>query len=123
MKKMVFLLLGFLVVTFCLAGSGNTENLTDSAGRKIIKGPLRDPYKLDNVHIISDSYGIITKIPLKLYNSVIEAQTCIKSTGDGGLDLEYNNFDCNLVIEFSYPIQLGNTFINNKYTGRFSNIE
>lgn len=96
-----------------------TQQKYDGAGRKIIYGPVRERY-LSNVHIISDSYGVIAMDGTTITDSVIEAPICVQSSGMG-LTLKRNKLNCQLGVEFTGSMLMNNTFISNSYTGRLAN--
>ena len=91
----------------------------DKAGRKIIRGPVHERY-LNNVHIISDSYGVIAMDGAIITDSVIEAPICVKSSGRG-LTLKRNELNCQLGVEFTGSILMDNTLMSNSYAGTLSN--
>ena len=118
-KKMKFtrtLLLVFavaLILPFIL-------NVRNSAA-KVINGPYEayGNVTLRNVHIVSNSYGIIVHGHLTLINSKISAPDCIK-VSSGSVYLQGNYFNCDLGVKYmSMPI--GDDLINNTFAGRISN--
>lgn len=103
----------------------NSEKVTmkeyDQQGREIIHGPIKaDMPFYRNIHVISNSYGIITKGAVEISNVVIEAPVCIQSSGYG-LHLSNSDLYCELGVEFTENFLMNNQFYNNRYSGRLSN--
>lgn len=97
------------------------ETCVDEFGKEYKIGPLPGG-TYNNVHIVSDSVGIY--IPYSgtvvLTNSIVEAPVGIKASGYRSVDVRYNDFNCDLAIEFTSSSS-GNRAIGNKFAGRFSN--
>lgn len=92
----------------------------DKQGRKILNGPL-PAGKYNSVHIISNSYGIIADAKTEITNSYIEAPVCVQANGYSGLYIERTFLNCDLSVEYTSALITGNVFLDNEYTGRFSN--
>ena len=95
--------------------SGETR---DSMGKKMIRGPVGAGH-YDNVHIISDSVGV-QGLVVTVTNSVIEAPVCIR-TGGQDAQIINNILVCNLCIEFTESVLLGNVLMDNRCSGRGTN--
>lgn len=93
----------------------------DREGREIIYGPVfADLPSYSNIHIVSNSYGIIANRPLRLSNVVIEANVCVQHPGME-LEIRDSYLLCRLGIEFTRNVFIGNSLINNAYSGKLSN--
>lgn len=94
----------------------------DAQGRRVIVGPIRLGFgeHLSNVHILSNGYGIKAEMNAWLSNSVIEAPICVTTKGLG-LKLTSNDFYCDLAIEFTGTALMDNQFIDNRYSGQYTN--
>jgi hypothetical protein len=91
----------------------------DSAGRRIIRGPVSNgPYF--NVHIISDTVGVLSYGTVTVEDSVIEAPVCIRTGGSGNL-IRNNHLDCETGIEFTSGPIINNVLEGNVTSGRLSN--
>jgi hypothetical protein len=93
----------------------------DKQGREIIRGPIyADKLYYENIHIISNTYGIIANRPIEIANVVIEARVCIQHPGYG-LQIRNSDLYCNLGIEFTGNALINNHLYNNRYSGELSN--
>lgn len=110
----------FLVPICSVAQQQNQRNekTLDKMGREIIKGPLGSG-SYNNVHIISDSVGIQGELVM-ITNSVIEAPLCIRTRGLHSL-IENNILICNLCIEFTDRVLIGNRVVYNECSGQGTN--
>lgn len=99
--------------------AGVVKPAYDNAGRQIIYGPVRERH-LSNVHIISNSYGVVAMDGAVITDSVIEAPVCVQSSGLG-LTLKRNDLNCQLGVEFTGSILMNNTLDSNRFSGRLSN--
>jgi hypothetical protein len=120
--KMYFGLFAAIVCLLPIANSplaADENDAKDTAGRKILKGPVSGGF-YSNVHIISDSVGVLAYGPTTIMNSVIEAPTCVKSGGHG-LSLQSNELNCNLCVEFTGSVLIDNQLISNRCSGRGTN--
>lgn len=85
-------------------------------------GPLHlyQGQQLDNVHIVSNSYGVKAEMDASISNSVIEAPICVITQGLG-LKLTSNHLLCDLAIKFTGTALFDNQFIDNIYSGAYTN--
>lgn len=116
MFKNLFLLFVILISLV----SGDTIQ-RDNQGREIIRGPIKaDMPFYKNIHIISNTYGIIADGGVDISNVVIEAPVCIRSSGYG-LHLSESDLYCDLGVEFTGNMLINTQFYNNRYSGKFTN--
>ncbi len=94
----------------------------DNKGRLMMVGPvhLQEGQRLSNVHIVSRGYGVIAEPGARVSDSVIEATICVRPEGIG-IALMGNVLYCQLAVEFTGSVLLGNVFLDNRYSGIFSN--
>jgi hypothetical protein len=97
----------------------------DPQGRTILRGPVLADRDLIGVHIVSDSIGAIHQgmLPIRIENSVIEAQICVRTPGHIGLHLVNNTLDCALGVQFGDGALMDNVFLDNRIRGQMSNRE
>jgi hypothetical protein len=94
----------------------------DEQGRRIIRGPISHQGTLENVHIVSDSVGVIHESgTLEIRNSVISAPVCVQANGMTPLSLFNNELNCNLCIQYTGGIRMGQISVSNVCTGYWSN--
>lgn len=94
----------------------------DAEGRTIIRGPIDANLSpiIENVHVVSDSYGVIAHGPTMIKSSVIDAKICVQSSGNS-LILRDNVLNCGLGVEFTSGVLMDNQFSNNRYSGQLTN--
>jgi hypothetical protein len=94
---------------------------TDRDGREIVYGPIIANQPLySNIHVISNSYGIIAKDAVRIENVVIEAPVCVLSSGYG-LRLVSSDLYCELGVEFTDRVLMNNEISNNRVAGQLTN--
>jgi hypothetical protein len=95
----------------------------DASGRRVIRGPISPAQNLVRVHIVSDSIGVVHDgpLPLTIEDSIISAPICVRTPGDIGLSLFNNDLDCDLGVEFTGHLLLGNAFMDNRVRGVLQN--
>lgn len=93
----------------------------DQAGREIVYGPIiADQPLYSNIHVVSNSYGIVAKGAVRIENVVIEAPVCVRSSGYG-LRLVGSDLYCKLGVEFTDSVLMNNEISNNRIAGQLSN--
>jgi hypothetical protein len=118
MKLLIKIISLILIAISFQASAAEQKPEVDSAGRKIIKGPVYGNY-YNNVRIISNSVGVVSH-SLTLMNSVIEAPVCVRTSGMD-LSLIGNDLRCGLCVEFTTDLMMGVVASDNRCSGRFSN--
>ena len=93
----------------------------DAQGRTIIRGPVNSGEFLKNVHIISDTYGVVALSPVMISDSLIEAPVCVQFNGPSGLMMSGNTLDCNLGVEFTSDMLMDHSLFNNTVRGQMTN--
>lgn len=91
----------------------------DEEGRIILKGPVSAGI-YNNVHIISNSVGVIATGATAIHDSVIDAPVCVEASGIGLL-MRNNQLNCDLCINFTGTTLVNNTLESNTCTGRGTN--
>lgn len=107
----------------CMSSHAEPLSEKDAQGRQIIRGPVHAKFPniiIENAHIVSDSYGVIAYGPVMISRSVIEARTCVQTSGNS-LVLKDNVLDCGLGVEFTSGVLVDNQLSNNQYRGRLTN--
>lgn len=120
-KALPVLFLGLFLTFPVSAKDAPATPEKDAQGRAIIRGPVNASGFLKNVHIISNTYGVVALSPLMITNSLIEAPVCVQFNGASGLTMSGNTLDCDLGVEFTSDVLMDHALYNNTVRGQMTN--